>query len=60
MPYNVVDYEINLMKDLGVKVVTGKALDAANGLTLKSIKDDGYECAFLGIGWHYFLMSELN
>ena len=48
------------MKDLGVKVVTGKALDAANGLTLKSIKDDGYECAFLGIGWHYFLMSELN
>ena len=38
------------MKDLGVKVVKGKALDADTGLTLKAIKEDGYECAFLGIG----------
>jgi dihydropyrimidine dehydrogenase (NADP+) len=38
------------MKDLGVKVVNGKPLDADKGLTLKSLQSEGYECVFLGIG----------
>lgn len=50
LPYNVVDFEINLMKDLGVKVVKGKALDFNKGLTLKSLQSDGYEAIFLGFG----------
>jgi dihydropyrimidine dehydrogenase (NADP+) len=50
LPYNVVDYEISLMKDLGVKIITGKALDANNGLTIKSLQQEGYECFFIGIG----------
>lgn len=50
LPYDVVKFEIDLMKDLGVKVVTGKPLNAQNGFTLESLKTDGYECVFLGIG----------
>ena len=50
LPYNVVDYEINLMKDLGVKVKNGIALDADKGLSLKGLQKEGYECVFLGIG----------
>jgi dihydropyrimidine dehydrogenase (NADP+) len=50
LPYNVVDFEINLMKDLGVKVVTGKPLGLNNGLTVKQLEKDGYESVFLGIG----------
>lgn len=50
LPYDVVQYEINLMTDLGVKIVKGKALDANNGYSLKSLKEEGYECVFLGIG----------
>lgn len=50
LPYDVVDYEINLMKDLGVKVETKKALNADNGLSIKSMKKQGYEAFFIGIG----------
>jgi dihydropyrimidine dehydrogenase (NADP+) len=50
LPYSVVEFEIDLMKDLGVKVVNNKALNADNGLTLDSLRKDGYECVFLGIG----------
>lgn len=40
------------MTDLGVKIVQEKALDAtkADGLTLKSLKDEGYGAVFVGIG----------
>lgn len=38
------------MKDLGVKIETGKPLNAQNGLTLNSLSKDGYEAVFLGIG----------
>lgn len=38
------------MKDLGVKVETGKALDADNGLTIKGLQNEGYEAFFIGIG----------
>lgn len=50
MPYSVVDYEISLMKDLGVKIVNGKALNATSGLSIKSLQQEGYECFFVGIG----------
>lgn len=50
LPYDVVDYEINLMKDLGVKVETNKALNADNGLSITSMKKQGYEAFFIGIG----------
>ncbi|XP_043218241.1 dihydropyrimidine dehydrogenase [NADP(+)]-like [Amphibalanus amphitrite] len=49
LPYDVVDFEVELMKDLGVKVVTGKAL-AENDLTVKGLQAEGYEAIFLGIG----------
>ena len=38
------------MKDLGVKVKNGIALDANKGLTIKGLQKDGFECIFLGIG----------
>jgi len=50
LPYDVVDFEVRLMTDLGVKVERGKALSAAGGLTVKSLKDDDYKAIFLGIG----------
>lgn len=50
LPYDVVDFEIKLMQDLGVKIVTGKPLDADNGLTIQSLKKEGYEAFFIGIG----------
>ncbi len=49
LPYDVVNFEVNLMKDLGVKVEYGKKL-GANGLTVESLKKQGYEAIFLGIG----------
>ena len=48
LPYEVVSFEIDLMKDLGVKVETGKGLGDA--FTLKSLKNEGYKCVFIGIG----------
>jgi dihydropyrimidine dehydrogenase (NADP+) len=49
LPYEVVDFEVSLMKDLGVKVEYGKSL-GVNGFSLKSLHDGGYEAIFLGIG----------
>uniref|UniRef100_UPI001939D4E7 dihydropyrimidine dehydrogenase [NADP(+)]-like n=1 Tax=Styela clava TaxID=7725 RepID=UPI001939D4E7 len=49
LPYNVVSFEVDLMKDLGVKVETGKALEAGE-ITLKSLKKDNYTSVFVGIG----------
>ncbi|KAM9720041.1 dihydropyrimidine dehydrogenase [NADP(+)] isoform 2-T2 [Menidia menidia] len=49
LPYEVVQFEISLMKDLGVKVVCEKAL-GVDGMTLKSLKEDGYKAVFIGIG----------
>lgn len=50
LPYDVVDYEISLMQDLGVKIVTGKALDINNGVSINALKKEGYEAFFIGIG----------
>ncbi|XP_048207976.1 dihydropyrimidine dehydrogenase [NADP(+)] isoform X3 [Perognathus longimembris pacificus] len=49
LPYDVVNFEIELMKDLGVKIVCGRSL-AVDGLTLSSLKENGYKAAFIGIG----------
>uniref|UniRef100_A0A4W3GZT4 Dihydropyrimidine dehydrogenase [NADP(+)] n=1 Tax=Callorhinchus milii TaxID=7868 RepID=A0A4W3GZT4_CALMI len=49
LPYNVVQFEIKLMKDLGVKIVFGKGL-GTEGMTLETLKQNGYEAIFIGIG----------
>ncbi|XP_019724835.1 dihydropyrimidine dehydrogenase [NADP(+)] [Hippocampus comes] len=49
LPYEVVQFEIDLMKDLGVKVVCEKGL-GMNGMTLTSLKEDGFKAIFVGIG----------
>jgi dihydropyrimidine dehydrogenase (NADP+) len=50
LPFDVVNFEVELMKDLGVKIETGKALSASHGLTLESLRKDGFKAVFLGIG----------
>ncbi|KAA8587551.1 hypothetical protein FQN60_016413 [Etheostoma spectabile] len=49
LPYEVVQFEIDLMKDLGVKVVCEKGL-GVNGMTLTSLKEEGFKSVFIGIG----------
>uniref|UniRef100_A0A7N8WVI1 Dihydropyrimidine dehydrogenase [NADP(+)] n=1 Tax=Mastacembelus armatus TaxID=205130 RepID=A0A7N8WVI1_9TELE len=49
LPYEVVQFEIELMKDLGVKVVCEKGL-GVNGMTLTSLKEEGFKSVFIGIG----------
>uniref|UniRef100_A0A8C1NMH7 Dihydropyrimidine dehydrogenase [NADP(+)] n=1 Tax=Cyprinus carpio TaxID=7962 RepID=A0A8C1NMH7_CYPCA len=48
LPYEVVQIEIDLMKDLGVKVVLEKGL-GQNGMTLTSLKEKGFQVVFVGI-----------
>uniref|UniRef100_A0A8C3G5S1 Dihydropyrimidine dehydrogenase [NADP(+)] n=1 Tax=Cyclopterus lumpus TaxID=8103 RepID=A0A8C3G5S1_CYCLU len=49
LPYEVVQFEIDLMKDLGVKVVCEKGL-GVEGMTLTSLKEEGFKAVFIGIG----------
>ncbi|KAK3092130.1 hypothetical protein FSP39_025414, partial [Pinctada imbricata] len=49
LPYSVVDFEVELMKDLGVKIEHGRALSSKD-LTVNKLKEQGYEAVFLGIG----------
>ncbi|XP_065905312.1 dihydropyrimidine dehydrogenase [NADP(+)]-like [Dysidea avara] len=49
LPYDVVSFEVELMKDLGVKVELGKGL-GKDGLSVKGLLSEGYEAIFLGIG----------
>ncbi|XP_071606925.1 dihydropyrimidine dehydrogenase [NADP(+)] isoform X18 [Heliangelus exortis] len=49
LPYDVVNFEVELLKDLGVKIVFNKGL-AMNGMTLHTLKEDGYQAVFIGIG----------
>jgi len=49
LSYDVINFEMDLMRDLGVKVVTGRKL-SVNDLTLSNLKDDGYKGIFIGIG----------
>ncbi|EGG13663.1 dihydropyrimidine dehydrogenase [Cavenderia fasciculata] len=49
LAYDAVDFEVKLMKDLGVKVVYGKALGV--DFTIDSLKSkDGFDAVYLGIG----------
>jgi dihydropyrimidine dehydrogenase (NADP+) len=49
LPWDVIDFELSLMKDLGVKIEYGKQL-GTNGFTVESLKKQGYDAIFLGIG----------
>ncbi|XP_058994473.1 dihydropyrimidine dehydrogenase [NADP(+)] isoform X4 [Mustela lutreola] len=49
LSYDAVNFEIELMKDLGVKIICGKSL-SANDITLSTLKEEGYKAAFIGIG----------
>uniref|UniRef100_A0A6F9DBX4 Dihydropyrimidine dehydrogenase [NADP(+)] n=1 Tax=Phallusia mammillata TaxID=59560 RepID=A0A6F9DBX4_9ASCI len=49
LPYSVVDFEVRLMKDLGVKIEYGKGL-GCDGRTLTSLHEDGFSAVFVGIG----------
>lgn len=48
LPYSVVDFELEQMRDLGVRVVTGQAL--GRDFTLQSLREQGSEAVFVGIG----------
>lgn len=49
LPYDVVNFEIELMKDLGVKIVCGRSLSVKD-VTLHTLREDGYKAVFIGIG----------
>lgn len=49
LPYDVVNFEIDMVKDLGVKVKTGRALSKYD-LSVKGLEKEGYRAVFLGIG----------
>jgi len=49
LPYDVINFELDLMKDLGVKVVTGRALSTED-LTVKSLRDEDNAAVFIGVG----------
>ncbi|XP_036308441.1 dihydropyrimidine dehydrogenase [NADP(+)] [Pipistrellus kuhlii] len=49
LPYDVVNFEVELMKDLGVKVICGRSL-SVDDMTLSTLKAEGYKAAFVGIG----------
>ncbi|KZC14706.1 Dihydropyrimidine dehydrogenase [NADP(+)], partial [Dufourea novaeangliae] len=49
LPYAAVNFEIDLVKDLGVKIELGRAL-SENDLTIQGLQDSGYKVIFLGIG----------
>lgn len=48
LPYEVVAFELKLMQDLGVKMEFGKTLGV--DFTLHSLKKEGYDSIFLGVG----------
>ena len=49
LPYDVVNFEIELAKDLGVKIEMGRAL-SENDLTIQGLQDSEYKAIFLGFG----------
>jgi dihydropyrimidine dehydrogenase (NADP+) len=52
LPYDAVNFEIELMQDLGVKIISKKPLTTEkDGLTVKNLLNElGYKAVFLGIG----------
>uniref|UniRef100_A0A915CEH2 Dihydrothymine dehydrogenase n=1 Tax=Parascaris univalens TaxID=6257 RepID=A0A915CEH2_PARUN len=64
LPYDVVDFEIQLAKDIGVKIVTGRKLHTSD-LTLEKLHNEmGFKAVFIGIGWpepkHDPVFNEVN
>ncbi|CAD5214672.1 unnamed protein product [Bursaphelenchus okinawaensis] len=49
LPYNAVDFEIQLVRDLGVKIETNRRLHTAD-LTLETLRESGNKAVFIGIG----------
>ena len=49
LPLEVVTYEVELMRDLGVRVERGRCL-GENGFSLQSLMESGHEAVFIGIG----------
>lgn len=49
LPFDVVDFEINLVKDLGVKFEMGRSLSTKD-VTVQKLLDNGTGAVFLGIG----------
>lgn len=49
LPFNVVDFEIQLAKDIGVKFATGRSLHK-DDLTLERVREAGAKAVFVGIG----------
>lgn len=49
LPYEVVKFEVDQMKDLGVQVFNGRKLSMSD-ITVQGLQKDGYEAIFVGIG----------
>lgn len=49
LPFDVVDFEISLVKNLGVKFETGRSLSSKD-ITIQKLLDNGTAAVFLGIG----------
>ncbi|VDO75428.1 unnamed protein product [Heligmosomoides polygyrus] len=49
LPYSVVDFEIQLARDIGVKIETGRALHK-DDITVEKLKANGAKAVFIGIG----------
>ncbi|KAF4533474.1 hypothetical protein B566_EDAN016562 [Ephemera danica] len=49
LPYDVVNFEIDLVRDLDVKIETGRML-ATKDLTIQNLREDGNKAVFIGIG----------
>ncbi|VDK48502.1 unnamed protein product, partial [Dibothriocephalus latus] len=54
LPEAAVNFELQMMKDLGVKVFTEHPFtteDTANAVTIQKLRDQGYKAIFLGLGF---------
>ncbi|OQV18065.1 Dihydropyrimidine dehydrogenase [NADP(+)] [Hypsibius exemplaris] len=49
LPFESVAWEVELMQDLGVKIQYGAGL-GVNGMTIQSLRDQGHDAVFVGIG----------
>lgn len=49
LPYDAVNFEVELVKDLGVKIQCDRSL-STDDLTIEKLQKEGYGCIFIGIG----------
>lgn len=51
LPVSAVNFELELLRDLGVRVLTGQPLSRASGLTVRALLEErGFRAVFLGFG----------